>query len=46
MVGCGLHAPVGGVAHMLAAGAGGIHHELITQPSLLQQMQEDAFCRW
>ena len=28
---------------MPAAGSSGIHHELINQPPLLQQMQEDTF---
>ena len=45
-VGSRLHASVRRIAHMPAARAGGIHHELITEATLVQQMQEDAFRRW
>ena len=45
-VGCSLHASVRRIAHMPSARSGGIHHELITEATLLKQMQEDAFCRW
>ena len=43
---CRLHASVSRIAHMPSARAGGIRHELITEATLFQQMQEDAFRRW